>query len=210
MAPSQISKKFLVLAAFSAIGEAYQPQPRAVWALSPSASRSQLGFVAGLQAFGSAPPLRSRSPSLLQMCVASDVSKDVATEIVAEGAAPAVPASNLGFNTYGDAFRLALSEVEVDVVDVAEERVDAQPDERKKKGVVSALGSGVVSALNTIFAGPSADQVQKNLEVFAATHKGSIGLAIEERASKRLVDLERLEKCFEKQLGEKNIDLFEP
>ena len=163
MATARFSHKLVVLAALSALGHSYQLRPlsRLAAARAPTTAR-HLGFV------GLAPPLvgpapslvgRSKSPSsIMRMCIASDVSGQAAVAV--EAAIPAAPpasaaATNLGFNTYGDAFRMALSEVEVDVVDVAEQRVDAPQDERKIKGVVSALGTGVVSALNTIFAASS-------------------------------------------------------
>jgi hypothetical protein len=142
------------------------------------------------------------------MRMSSDISAEPLIDTVELIGLPVATPSNLGFNTYGDAFRMALAHAELDKVEDADSNGDAL-EEPRKGGVVSALGSGVVSVLNNIFAGSSAnpDEVQKNLEAFAAIHKGSIGLAIEERASKRLVDLERLEKCFERELGERNIDL---
>lgn len=76
---------------------------------------------------------------------------------------------------------------------------------KKKHGVVSAISSGVVAALNRVLAGPDSEEVKRNLEVFAAAHPG-IKLAFTPRPTKRISDIDRLEKCFEQALDVDDIE----
>mmetsp|Transcript_1183 Transcript_1183/g.2779 ORF Transcript_1183/g.2779 Transcript_1183/m.2779 type:complete len:213 (+) Transcript_1183:164-802(+) len=117
--------------------------------------------------------------------------------------------------TYGDAFRqVETLESSLGMVEAAVEGTGSKPsadlgegeeDKGKRMGVVSKIGSGVVSALNRVLAGPDSEEVRQNLEAFARSHPG-IGLAIEARPTKRVSDIDRLEKCLEKALGVNDIE----